>query len=224
MDTGVHMMLVMDMAAQLHAPLTVRFACLCHDLGKGTTPADVLPRHIGHEERSVRLLQRVCERWRVPKDCKELADVVAREHGNVHRSGDFSAAARVRLLERCDALRRPERFAQVLLACECDARGRGGLAEQPYPQRPRLLEALAVAQRVETAAIAAQVAEAERLRSATDAAPAPGQPRKRAALGEQIAHALHTARVAALKAAGLDGNGPTAQALPTQQSHPGAHA
>ncbi|MDP3425658.1 MAG: multifunctional CCA addition/repair protein [Burkholderiaceae bacterium] len=223
-DTGVHMMLVMDMAAQLHAPLTVRFACLCHDLGKGTTPADVLPRHIGHEERSVRLLQRVCERWRVPKDCKELADVVAREHGNVHRSGDFSAAARVRLLERCDALRRPERFAQVLLACECDARGRGGLAEQPYPQRPRLLEALAVAQRVETAAIAAQVAEAERLRSATDAAPAPGQPRKRAALGEQIAHALHTARVAALKAAGLDGNGPTAQALPTQQSHPGAHA
>jgi tRNA nucleotidyltransferase (CCA-adding enzyme) len=81
----------------------VRFACLTHDLGKGTTPADVLPRHIGHEQRSAKLLKGLCERLRVPTDCRELADVVAREHGNIHRSGDLGAAALVRLLERCDA-------------------------------------------------------------------------------------------------------------------------
>ena len=126
-DTGVHLMMVLDMAARLSAPLTVRFACLTHDLGKGTTPADVLPRHIGHEQRSARLLKAVAERLRVPVDCRETADVVAREHGNIHRSGELSAAALLRLLERCDALRKPDRFAEVLLACECDARGRLGL-------------------------------------------------------------------------------------------------
>ncbi|MES2425266.1 MAG: multifunctional CCA addition/repair protein, partial [Pseudomonadota bacterium] len=114
-DTGVHLMMVLDMAAQLHASLPVRYACLCHDLGKGTTPADVLPRHIGHEERSARLLKGVSERLRVPTDCRELADVVAREHGNIHRSQEFNAAAVLRLLERCDALRKPQRFDEVLL-------------------------------------------------------------------------------------------------------------
>jgi tRNA nucleotidyltransferase (CCA-adding enzyme) len=161
-DTGVHLMMVLDMSARLAAPLTVRFACLCHDLGKGTTPADVLPRHIGHEERSAKLLKGVCERLRVPVDCREIADVVAREHGNIHRSGDFAAAALVRLLERCDALRKPARFHEVLLACECDARGRLGLHEQPYPQRARLAQALAWAQSVDTATVAAQ-AQAEGL-------------------------------------------------------------
>jgi tRNA nucleotidyltransferase (CCA-adding enzyme) len=137
-DTGVHLMMVLDMAAQLNAPLTVRFACLGHDLGKGTTPADVLPRHIGHEERSARQLLGLCERLRVPVDCRELADVVAREHGNIHRSGSLGATALVRLLERCDAIRKPQRFAEVLLACECDARGRLGLEQEPYPQATRL--------------------------------------------------------------------------------------
>jgi tRNA nucleotidyltransferase (CCA-adding enzyme) len=132
----------------------VRFACLTHDLGKGTTPADVLPRHIGHEERSAKLLKGVCERLRVPTDCRELADVVAREHGNIHRSADFNAAALVRLLERCDAFRKPARFAEVLLACECDARGRLGLEESPYPQRLRLTLALGAAQAVATDLIA----------------------------------------------------------------------
>ncbi|RZJ26870.1 MAG: multifunctional CCA addition/repair protein, partial [Haliea sp.] len=112
-DTGVHLMMVLDMAARLKAPLAVRFACLGHDLGKGTTPADVLPRHIGHEERSARLLKGVCERLRVPTDCRELGEVVAREHGNIHRSGEFGAAALVRLLERCDAFRKPQRFGEV---------------------------------------------------------------------------------------------------------------
>jgi tRNA nucleotidyltransferase (CCA-adding enzyme) len=164
------------------APLATRFACLCHDLGKGTTPADVLPRHIGHEERSARLLRGVCERLRVPVECRELADVVAREHGNIHRSGEFNAAALVRLLERCDALRKPERFAQVLLACECDARGRLGLQDSPYPQRPRLLAALAAAQSVVTAVIAQQAADA-------------------GARGPQVGEQIHHARIAAVAAA-----------------------
>ena len=155
-DTGVHVLMVLDLSARLRAPLTVRFACLVHDLGKGTTPAEMLPRHIGHEERSVKLLRAVCERLRVPVDCKELAEVVAREHGNIHRSGDFSAAAVVRLLERCDAFRKPARFGEILLACECDARGRLGFEDQPYPQGTRLAGALAVAQAVDTAAIAQQ--------------------------------------------------------------------
>ena len=158
-DTGVHLMMVLDMSARLKAPLAVRFACLTHDLGKGTTPADVLPRHIGHEERSARLLKKVCERLRVPTECRELADVVAREHGNIHRSGEFGAAALVRLLERCDAFRKPQRFDLVLLACECDARGRLGLEEAPYPQRPRLRAALEAAQSVATHSIALDAQE-----------------------------------------------------------------
>ena len=158
-DTGVHLMMVLDMAAHLNASLPVRFACLGHDLGKGTTPADVLPRHIGHEQRSVDLVRKLCERLRVPVACRELAEVVAREHGNVHRSAGLDAAAVVRLLDRCDAWRRPERFAEMLLACECDARGRLGLSDAPYPQRERLARALAAAQRVDTTAIAAQCAE-----------------------------------------------------------------
>jgi tRNA nucleotidyltransferase (CCA-adding enzyme) len=159
-DTGVHMMLVMDMAAQLNTPLSVRVACLMHDLGKGTTPADVLPRHIGHEGRSARLLQKVCERLRVPTDCKELAEVVAREHGNIHRSADLNAEAVMRLLERCDAIRQAERFARVLQACECDARGRLGFENTDYPQATRLLRAQQAALSVETAPIAQAAAQA----------------------------------------------------------------
>ena len=140
----------------MNAPLEVRFAALCHDLGKATTPADVLPRHIGHEQRSVKLLLKLCERWRVPVECKELAEVVAREHGNIHQSQSFGAEALLRLLVRCDALRRPERFAQVLLACECDARGRLGRENTPYPQRTRLQEVLQAAQTVNTADISEQ--------------------------------------------------------------------
>lgn len=153
-DTGVHLMMVLDMAARLNAPLTVRFACLGHDLGKGTTPVDMLPRHIGHEERSARLLKGLCERLRVPVDCRELADVVAREHGNIHRSSELGAAALLRLLERCDAIRKPQRFAEVLLACECDARGRLGKDEEPYPQAARLQGVLDAVLAVDTQPIA----------------------------------------------------------------------
>ena len=180
-DTGVHLMMVLDMAARLAAPLTVRWACVGHDLGKGTTPAELLPRHLGHEERSVALLRAVNERLRVPTDCRELAELVAREHGNVHRSGEFGAAAQVRLLDRCDAWRRPERFAEALWACECDARGRLGLQDAPYPQRARLLRAFELARAVDSAQVAAD-AVARGLR------------------GPAIGEALHAARVAAVAA------------------------
>jgi tRNA nucleotidyltransferase (CCA-adding enzyme) len=158
-DTGVHLMLVLDMAAQLQTPLTVRFACLGHDLGKGTTRVEELPRHIAHEARSVKLVQAMCDRLKVPTDCRELAETVAREHGNVHRSETLDAAAVMRLFERCDAWRRPQRFAELLLACECDARGRTGLENRPYPQRERLQRALDAALGVDTASVSAQAIE-----------------------------------------------------------------
>jgi tRNA nucleotidyltransferase (CCA-adding enzyme) len=178
-DTGVHLMMVLDMAARLQAPLAVRFACLTHDLGKGTTPADMLPRHIGHEQRSAKLLKGVCERLRVPTDCRELADVVAREHGNIHRSGELGAAALVRLIERCDAIRKPARFDEVLLACECDARGRLGFEEAPYPQRARLGAALVAVQSVATSVIAASAAS-------------------KGVTGQKVGEMIHTARVQAV--------------------------
>lgn len=180
-DTGVHLMMVLDMSARLGASLPVRFACLCHDLGKGTTPADVLPRHIGHEQRSARLLKGVCERWRIPRDSRELADVVAREHGNLHRSGDLDEAASLRLLERCDAIRRPQRFEEVLQACECDARGRLGHEDSLYPQALRLSAALKTVMAVDTAAIAQEAIQNGKA-------------------GPQIAQLIQTARVNALKA------------------------
>ncbi len=155
-DTGIHLEMVLDASARMNAPLDVRFACLCHDLGKGTTPADVLPRHIGHEQRSEKLTRALCTRWRVPVECKELAELVAREHGNIHQSLGFGAEAVLRLLVRCDALRRPERFLLALQACECDVRGRLGKEDEAYAQRPRLALLLKAAQSVDSAAISAQ--------------------------------------------------------------------
>jgi tRNA nucleotidyltransferase (CCA-adding enzyme) len=158
-DTGEHLMLVLEVAARLDTPLEVRFACLAHDLGKGLTPAAEWPRHHGHEARSVRLLEDMAERLRVPMACREVAVIVAREHGNVHRSDGLNAAALLRLLERCDALRRPDRFAQALLACECDMRGRLGHEDDPYPQRQRLLAALRTVQQVDAAVVVADALE-----------------------------------------------------------------
>ncbi len=155
-DTGIHLEMVLDASARMNAPLDVRFACLCHDLGKGTTPADVLPRHIGHEQRSEKLTRALCTRWRVPVACKELAELVAREHGNIHQSLGFGAEAVLRLLVRCDALRRPERFLLALQACECDARGRLGKEDEAYAQGPRLALLLQAAQSVDSAAVSAQ--------------------------------------------------------------------
>jgi len=154
-DTGVHLEMVLDETARVNAPLEVRFAALCHDLGKGTTAKALLPRHIGHEERSVTLLRGLSERLRVPVHCRELADVVAREHGHVHGAMSLGAEALLRLLVRCDALRRPERFALTLLACESDARGRLGLQQRNYPQTTHLQAMLDAALSVDTAALSA---------------------------------------------------------------------
>ena len=181
-DTGVHLMMVLDMSAHLAAPLGVRFACLTHDLGKGTTRADALPRHIGHEQRSAQLLKGLCERWRVPNDVRQLADVVAREHGTIHRSGVLNAASLLRLLERCDAIRKPARFEDVLLACECDARGRLGRDDEPYPQRDRLMAALTAAQAVVTADVAAAA-------------------QARGLSGLDVGRRIHAARIEAIAAA-----------------------
>jgi len=181
-DTGVHTLMVLGRCAVTAQPLPVRYACLVHDLGKGTTPADILPRHIGHEQRGEALIRGVNERLRVPVDCGELALLTAREHSNVHGSGKLDASAVMRLLERCDAFRRPERFLQMLAACECDATGRLGLEHGPYPQRARLAAALKVAQDVDARAASARALE-------------------RGLKGEAIAAEIRQARVLALKAA-----------------------
>lgn len=157
-DTGVHLLLVLDEAARAQTSLPVRWACLVHDLGKGTTPKHEWPRHHGHEQRSATLARQMAERLRVPSDCREVADTVAREHGNIHRSGSLGAAAVLRLLERCDALRRPARFELVLQACACDARGRTGLQDLPYAPAERLPPLLTAALGVDTATVAQQAA------------------------------------------------------------------
>jgi tRNA nucleotidyltransferase (CCA-adding enzyme) len=179
-DTGIHLLMVLDQCALQNAPLTVRYACLCHDLGKGTTRKEELPRHIAHEVRSERLAAKVSERWKVPGDCRELAALVAREHTHVHQSSGFGPEARLRLLERCDAWRRPQRFAELLWACECDARGRLGLEKRDYPQRERLLADLHATQAVDLAAVSAAALA-------------------RGAQGPEVGRAVRAARLGALR-------------------------
>ncbi len=202
-DSGEHVMLVLDIAARLAAPLAVRWACLMHDLGKATTPAELLPRHIGHEQRGVTLARRVAERLRVPVECRELAELTAREHVHLHMSGGLGAAALVRLFERCDALRRPERFGELLQACECDARGRGGRADSAYAPTRRLPPLLAAARAVDTAPVAAAAAAAGARGPAVGASVR--QARERA-----VAAALATEPGAALPGPAGDGPGATA--------------
>jgi tRNA nucleotidyltransferase (CCA-adding enzyme) len=158
-DTGVHLMMVLDTAARLAAPLPVRWACLVHDLGKGSTPHSDWPRHTGHEARSAKLADALAERLRVPGDCRELGQVVAREHGNIDRCETLDARATLRLLERCDALRRPERFELALLACECDTRGRLGREDAAFSQRAHLAAALHAVLAVDATAAAARAIE-----------------------------------------------------------------
>lgn len=187
-DTGVHVMMVVDYAAARGYTLAVRFAALTHDLGKATTPADVLPRHLGHEMRSVDLLKPMCERLRVPNECRDLALLVAREHGNIHRVMEMGAAALVRLFERADALRKPARFAEALQACESDARGRLGFEMREYPQAERLRVALVAARAVDAGAVAQAQGQGQ------------GENGKPAG-AEKIKEAVHRARVAAVAAA-----------------------
>ena len=158
-DTGIHTMMVLEQAARHRFPLPVRFAGLTHDLGKATTPADILPRHIGHEARSVDLSEQLCARLKVPNDCRDLALLMARHHGNIHRAAELKPATMVSLLEKTDALRRPERFRQLLDTCLCDFTGRLGWEDRPYDSPARLLSALAAVNRVEAGKIAAACAD-----------------------------------------------------------------
>ena len=164
-DTGIHIMLVVDWAAQQGTSLAVRFAALTHDLGKGVTPPELLPKHHGHEAKSVDLVRALSERIRAPVDCRELAVAVARDHGNVHRALELRAATLVELLERVDAFRRPERFGELLQACECDFRGRPGYEARDYPPLAYLQQALAVARGVDAGAVA-RIAAPDKIRDA----------------------------------------------------------
>jgi tRNA nucleotidyltransferase (CCA-adding enzyme) len=134
-DTGVHQLLALRAAVQLGGGLAARFAVLMHDLGKALTPSDVLPSHHGHEETGVAQVEALCARLRVPNHLRELAVIAARYHTHVHRAFELRPDTVVKTLESCDALRRPERFADFLLACEADARGRTGYEARAYPQR-----------------------------------------------------------------------------------------
>jgi tRNA nucleotidyltransferase (CCA-adding enzyme) len=137
-DTGIHTLMVLDQASRMSPDPKVRFAALVHDLGKGTTPPTDWPSHRGHEERSVALIDALCERLRVPGDYRDLSIIVARYHGNVHRAFELRPKTILEILEKTDAFRRPERFSQALLACEADSRGRLGLESVAYPQRTYL--------------------------------------------------------------------------------------
>ncbi|MDO8299000.1 multifunctional CCA addition/repair protein [Lacisediminimonas sp.] len=157
-DTGVHVMMVLDLAAQRGEPMEVRFAALTHDLGKGVTPPAEWPRHHGHEAHSVRLVEQVCQRLKVPNDARDLALMTAREHGNIGRALELRPDTMLRLFERCDAFRKPQRFEQMLRACECDYRGRSGFGQRPFPQAAYLLQALQAARAVPAGQIASETA------------------------------------------------------------------
>ncbi len=155
-DCGAHTLLVLEDAARHGHVLEMRFAALTHDLGKGNTPKDILPRHIGHEARGADLLRALCERLRVPGECRDLGLLAARYHGQVHRARELRPDTIVRLFQSCDAWRRPERFAQLLQVCASDARGRTGHESDAYPQADYLLHALQAAQAVNAGEIARQ--------------------------------------------------------------------
>ncbi|KAA0218255.1 MAG: multifunctional CCA addition/repair protein [Lautropia sp.] len=154
-DTGVHVMMAIDHAAATGARLAVRFATLLHDVGKGTTPREQWPHHPGHEKRSAPLVDAVCERLRVPVECRDLALLVAREHELMHRALELRAGTLTRLLERLDVLRRPQRLDDLIAACECDWRGRLGFGERAWPQAERLRLAAQAMRAVDAGAIAA---------------------------------------------------------------------
>jgi len=165
-DTGVHVMMVLDYAAGQDYSLPVRFAALAHDLGKGTTPADEWPCHIGHEQRGVGLVKELCKRLRVPNDCRDLAVIVARFHGKAHRALELRPDTLLQLLHDTDAIRQPQRFEEFLLACESDVRGRTGLADKPYPQASRLRDCLTAALGVDAGDIARRYSNPEQIRGA----------------------------------------------------------
>ena len=163
-DTGIHVMMVIDYAANQNFSLPIRFAALMHDLGKGTTPIEVLPRHIGHEIRSVDLLTEVAKRLRVPNDCKELAIIVAKFHGKLHQVNQMKPQTLLQFLIDLDAIRQPERFKDFLKACECDSRGRAGLESCALPEVDLMLKLLKAATSIDAGAIAKSLTEPEAIK------------------------------------------------------------
>ena len=163
-DTGIHVMMVIDYAAIQNFSLPIRFAALMHDLGKGTTPIEVLPRHIGHEIRSVDLLKELAKRLRVPNDCKELAIIVAKFHGKLHQVNQMKPQTLLQFLIDLDAIRQPERFNDFLKACECDSRGRAGLESCALPEVDLMLKLLKAATSIDAGAIAKSLTEPEAIK------------------------------------------------------------
>jgi len=181
-DTGVHVCQALDWAAAHEAPLPSRYAVLVHDLGKAGSPAAGLPRHIAHEQRSVRIARRVSQRLRVPQECRDIGELTARLHGSIHRAAELRPATTLDLLTSMDALRRPERLDMVLAACAADACSRPG-RPQDYAPSHLLRDALAVVKRVDAGAIARGTARK------------PAESRRE----DAIATAVRAARLAALK-------------------------
>jgi tRNA nucleotidyltransferase (CCA-adding enzyme) len=157
-DTGEHIMQVIDYAASKNYSLPVRFAALTHDLGKGVTPRNSWPSHPGHEKHSVKLIKGLCERIRAPKNSRDLAFLVARFHSNVHRMAELNPTTIVDMLQAVDAYRKPERFEEFIHACACDFHGRSGYIDRLYPQATWLREAFNATNRVDGGAIAASLA------------------------------------------------------------------
>jgi len=156
-DTGEHILQTLQQARLLTDDASVMFACLVHDLGKGTTPDIVLPRHTGHEARSLPLVKALCNRYKVPNAARELALLVAEYHTHCHQALNLKATTLLKTLQALDAFRRPQRFAQFLLACEADARGRGpDNACKPYPQAAHFQSVFAAARDVNAQAVVAE--------------------------------------------------------------------
>ncbi|RRW58502.1 multifunctional CCA addition/repair protein [Pseudomonas moraviensis] len=147
-DTGLHTLSVLEQSALLKQPLTVRWACLLHDLGKGLTPEEEWPRHIAHEHTGLKLIKAVNERFKAPKDCQELALLVGQYHTHGHRALELKASTLLELLQSFDIYRRPQRFEEFIAACEMDARGRKGLEQRSYPQADYLRGAAKAAREV----------------------------------------------------------------------------
>ncbi|MBW3164574.1 multifunctional CCA addition/repair protein [Ferrimonas balearica] len=155
LDAWQHTLMALQQAVALGASGAERFAVLVHDLGKGLTPAEQWPRHIGHEHAGIKPVQALCQRLRVPNEWRELALLVAELHLKVHRAEELKPATLVRLFDQLDGWRKPERFAQVLRCCQCDAQGRPGQTEAPYPAADYLQAALAEANQVAVKAVVA---------------------------------------------------------------------
>ena len=148
-DTGIHTEMVCDMAAEL-APADdlIGFAALTHDLGKAVTPESEWPRHLMHEKNGIKPIRALCERLKVPSEHRLLAEIVCREHLNVHRIDELRDSTLQELFERCDAYRKPARIPQLAIACEADKRGRGGMHDNPYPQAATLIQLFETARAV----------------------------------------------------------------------------